>query len=230
MVAGFPCTAVTISAGAIFTTLRPGPCGLGLSCAKAQAENRRNTLARKIFIGLSVLLVHRGLKLLLSLYRVALAQGFFEVVHEIATAAQAEFAGGYLAVAVHKKCCGQNADAAVAIGNGIFANQDGIIDAHFFGELCDLFIAGIVHGYADDLESLGTVFFLELDKPGHLDFAGSAVSCPEIEKNGLAAKIGELEALAVEGLKIEIGGQVADELSLAGRVGAVLPSHANSSK
>src|ERR1700677_98951 len=93
MVAGFPCTAVTISAGAIFKTLVPGPSEPRLSCAEAQAENRRNTLARKIFIGLSLLQVQGGSKLLLSLYGAALAEGFFDVVHEIAAAAEAEFAG-----------------------------------------------------------------------------------------------------------------------------------------
>src|SRR5208337_5267795 len=108
-------------------------------------------------------------------------------------ALQAELAGDELAVAVHKERGRQDADSAVALANGLFAEQDGVVDTHLLRELGDVFSAGIVHGYADDLEALRAVFFLQLDEPRHLDFAGLAICRPEIEQNGLAAEVGELE-------------------------------------
>src|ERR1019366_1773789 len=163
-----------------------------------------------------------------SLYRLALAQGLLDGVDEDAAALQAEFAGDQLAVAVDEIRCGQHADAAVAFANRFFAEQDGVVDAHFLCEFSDVFGAGIVHGYADDLEALWAVFFLQLDKPRHLDLAGTAIRGPEIKQNGFAAKVGELELFAIERLQFEVRRQVADELSLTGTVRAIVAGHANS--
>src|SRR5208282_6666637 len=87
--------------------------------------------------------------LLLSLYRLALAQGPLDMVDEYAAALQAKFAGDELAVAIQKKRGREHADAAISVCNGIFADQDGVVDSHFLGEFCDVFSAGVVHGYAD---------------------------------------------------------------------------------
>ncbi len=159
----------------------------------------------------------------------ALVHGLFDVVDEDAAALQAEFAGDDLTVAVHEKGGGQHANAAVAVGDRVFADQNGVIDAHILGKFGDIVGAGIVHGYADDLESIGAVFFLELDKPGHLDLAGTAVGCPEIEQDGFAAQIREFDALAVERGKFEIGREIADELPLGrAAVGGSLVGQAHS--
>lgn len=144
----------------------------------------------------------------------ALVHSLFDMVDEDAAALQAEFAGDDLAVAVHKKCRGQHADAAIAVGDRVFADQNGVIDAHILGKFGDIVGAGIVHGYTDDLESVGAVFLLQLDKPGHLDLAGPAVSRPEIEQNGLAAQVREFDVLAVERGEFKVGREIADQLSL----------------
>ena len=68
---------------------------------------------------------------------------------------------------------------------------------------------------------------MQLDKPRHLDLAGTAIGRPEIEQNGFAAKIRELEVLAVERLQYEVRRHIADELSLSGTVRAVVTSDAN---
>src|ERR1035437_8749131 len=138
-----------------------------------------------------------------SLCRLALAQGLLDVVDADAAALQAEFARDELAVAVDEIRCGQHADAAVAFANRFFAKQDGAVDAHLLREFSDIFGAGIVHGYADDREALRAVFFLQLDKPRHLDLAGTAIRGPEIEQNGFAAQVGELELFAIERLQFD---------------------------
>src|ERR1035438_7370565 len=114
----------------------------------------------------------------MSLYGLTLAHGLLDMVHEHAAAHQAEFAGDELAVAVQEKRGRQNTDF-VAIADGVFADQDGVIDAHFLGEPGDVFDTGVVIGYADDLESLRAVFFLQLDKPRHLDLARAAIGRSE---------------------------------------------------
>src|SRR5208283_4552130 len=134
----------------------------------------------------------------MSLYGLAVAHGLFDVVHEDTAALQAEFAGDELAVAIHKERGWQHADAAVAVGNGILADQDGVVDVHFLRELRYFFGAGVVHGHADDLKSLRAILFLHLYKPRHFDLAGTAIRCPGIEQNRFATKIGELEILTIE--------------------------------
>src|SRR5208282_1589054 len=152
------------------------------------------------------------------------------MVDEYAAALQAEFAGDELAVAIQKKSGRQNTDAAVALANGLFADQDGVVDAHLLREFGDVFGAGVVHGYAHDLESLRAVFFLQFDKPRHFDLAGLAICCPEIEQDGFAAQVGELEVFSVERGEFEIRGQIAHELSLRGTVRAILAGYANASE
>ena len=149
------------------------------------------------------------------------------MVYEDAAALQTEFAGDELAVAVQKKRGRQHADASVALANRFFAEQDGVVDAQFLGEFSDVFGAGVVHGYAHDLEPLRAVFILQLDKPRHLDLAGTAIRRPEIEQHGFAAKVGELEVLAVECRKFEVRGQITDEVSPGRTVRAPLAGHAN---
>src|SRR5208283_4284046 len=139
---------------------------------------------------------------------------------------QTEFTGDDPAVAVQKKRRGQNTDV-VAIADGVFADQDRVVDAHFLREFGDFFSAGVVIGYADDLEALRAVFLLQLDKPRHLDLAGAAIRRPEIEQNRFAAKVGELEVLAIERLQFEVRRQIAHELSLAGTVRAIVASYVN---
>src|SRR5208283_1938066 len=146
---------------------------------------------------------------------------------EDAAALQTEFAGDELAVAVHKERGWQHAHSAVALANRFFAEQDGVVDAQFLRELSDVFGAGVVHGHADDLKALRAVLLLQLDKPGHLDLARAAIGRPEIEQNGLAAKVGELEVLAIERRQFEVRRQIADELTLARTIGAIIAGHAN---
>ncbi len=83
--------------------------------------------------------------------------------------------------------------------------QDGIIDSHILGELGDVFLAGIIHGDADDLQSLRSVLVLQFDEPRHFDFARTAPGGPEIQQHGLTAQVGQAHALAVERFQSEIG-------------------------
>src|SRR5271165_559534 len=117
----------------------------------------------------------------MSLYRLALAHGLLDMVDEHAAALQAEFAGDDFAVTVQEEGGRKHTDAAIALADRFLAQQDGIIHSHFLDEFGDLVGAGVVHGYADDLESLRAVFFLQLNKPGHFNLAGAAISRPEIE-------------------------------------------------
>src|SRR5882762_6144371 len=96
-VAGLPCITVTTGAGAIFTA---AACGPRSSCAQAHSGIRRSALARRIFISPEYSRFKYGSRLLLSLYRLTLAHGLFDVVDEDAAALQAEFAGDELAVAI----------------------------------------------------------------------------------------------------------------------------------
>ena len=87
----------------------------------------------------------------------------------------------------------QSGDAAVLVADRFFSDQDGIVHAHILGEFADVFLAGVIHGDADDLQSLRAVLFLQVDEPGHFDFAGAAPGRPEVEQHGLAAKVGEAQ-------------------------------------
>ena len=157
----------------------------------------------------------------------ALAQGLFDVVDEDTAALQAEFTGDQLAIAIQEERGWQHADAAIVLSDRFFSDKNGIVDAHFPSEFRDVFSAGVVHGYADDLETLWAVFLLQFDKPGHLDLARSAIGRPEVEENRFAAQVGKFELFSVQRRQSEIGGQVADELAVAGDSGAVVAGGAN---
>ncbi len=126
-------------------------------------------------------------KLFLCLHG-AVAKGVFDVIHENTTALQSEFPGQYFSVAIEEEGGGQDVDTAVAQSDRFFAEQDGIIYAHVFCELCNVVGAGVVHGNADNLKSLRAIFLLEFDEPGHFYFAGSTVGSPKIQQNSFAAQ------------------------------------------
>src|SRR6266567_3705732 len=77
------------------------------------------------------------------------------------------------------------------------------------GELCDVFLAGVVHGYTDYLQTLGTVLLLKLNEPGHLDLARRAPGGPEVQQHRFAAEIGKMDGFVVEGLQSKLRRRVA---------------------
>src|SRR5262249_40206942 len=122
-----------------------------------------------------------------------------------------ELAGDDLAISVDEERCWQYVYAAVLISDGFLADKDRIIDAHFLHKLGDVFLAGVVHGNADNLQPLGSVLLLQFDKPGHLDLAGTAPGRPEVQQDRLSFVAAELNVLALEGFESEIGGGFAGD-------------------
>src|SRR5690349_2395831 len=77
-----------------------------------------------------------------------------------------------------------------------------------FCKLGDVVFAGIVHRNADHLQSLVCVLLPQLLEPRHLDLAGLAPSRPEVQKDGFATEIGEVNSLAVKRFQSEVGRQL----------------------
>src|SRR5712664_3923216 len=200
---------VTTRAGATLTT------GfiVGASWPKAPTLSKASEYPNSRFIRLRGYPSHHcDSRLPLRLYRLALIERLFDVVHEHTAALQAKLACYKLAVPVDKEGGRQHANAAITLPYRLFAQQDRVIHPHLPDELGNVLGAGLVHGYAHNLKSLGAVFLLQLDKPGHLDFARTAPCRPEIEQNGLASEIRELHVLALERLQVKIGGILSMQL------------------
>ena len=124
------------------------------------------------------------------------------------------------AVAVDVERGGQIVDAAVLVGDLLLADEDGIVDGVFGGELHHILRVAIIHGDADDLQSLAAVALLQLDEPGNLLLAGRAPGGPEVEHHGLAAQIAELHGVSLEIGEHEVRRVVAGALTAA----AALPA------
>src|ERR1700704_2889721 len=172
---------------------------------------------------------HCNSRLLLRLYWLALAECLFDVVDKDTAALQAKLACYQLAFAVNEECGRQHANAAIALADRVLPEQDGVVYSELPGELRDVSAVGIlVHGHADDLETLWAVFLLQFDKPGHLDFAWLAPGGPKIEQDGLATEIGELHALAFKRGELEVGRGLSLHLSGDRSASAILARLMNS--
>ena len=101
-------------------------------------------------------------------------------------------------------------------GDLLLAEENGVVDGIFGGELFDILLAVIVHGDADDLQSLGTVALLEVDEPGDLLFARRTPGGPEVEHHGLAAQVAKLHRVPLKIGQHKVGRAV----SLGGRCGS----------
>src|SRR5882724_1335626 len=111
---------VTTGAGATLTT----GFMVGASWPNAPALSRTSEDANNRFIHLRGYPSHRcDSRLLLRLYRLALAERLFDVVHKHTATLQAKLAGHKLTVAVDKKRSRQYADAAVTLADRLFPQQ-----------------------------------------------------------------------------------------------------------
>ncbi len=94
--------------------------------------------------------------------------GALNVLLDLIALRLAEDAIDHDAVAVDIKRGGQILDAAVLLGDLLLAEQDGIVDGVFGGELLHILLVAIIHGDADDLQSLRAIALLQFDEPGDL--------------------------------------------------------------
>src|SRR5690242_1341019 len=85
-------------------------------------------------------------------HRFTLFESVLDVLFDLAVADQPEGAGDDLAVASDVEGRRQHFGAAIEIGDWITADEDGVVDALFFGERAYFFwLRILIHGYADDL-------------------------------------------------------------------------------
>jgi hypothetical protein len=111
------------------------------------------------------------------------------VVHKYAAALQAKLASQDFAVAINEERGWKHADAAITLPYRFLTQQNRVIDPHILGKPGNIVRAGVVHGDAHNLQSLRAIFFLQLDKPWHLDLAGTAPGGPEVEQDSLAMQV-----------------------------------------
>src|SRR5712692_6630226 len=101
--------------------------------------------------------------------------------------------------------CTRGLDATVGVTDVLLPKKDEIVNAQIVSKLGDLVLAGAVHGDANHLKTLRPVLLLQLLKPAHLDLAGLAPGCPEIQKHGLAVEVRKAHSCAVERFQREVG-------------------------
>ena len=58
------------------------------------------------------------------------------------------------------KCRRQKLDTTVGVSDVLLANQDGIVNTEFAGELSNVLFTGVVHGDAEYLKTLWSVLLL----------------------------------------------------------------------
>jgi len=104
-----------------------------------------------------------------------------------------------LALAVDQEGDGEAEDSAVLLADFCVAHDDRVIHFELLGEGGDG-VGGVVHGDADDLESLRGVFVLQVDEVWDLGAARFAPGGPEIEEDDFAAVVGEFEGRTSGGL------------------------------
>src|SRR6266567_874566 len=138
-----------------------------------------------------------------------LSEGLLNIVFNFRAANQAEHPVHDLAVAADVEGGRKIRNAAILVAHRFFPNQDRVVDAHFLCEAGDLLGTGVVHGYAQHLQPLRAIFFLQVHKPRHFYLAGLTPGRPEVKQDGLAAKIRQLNCLAVERRQRKIRGELA---------------------
>jgi len=109
----------------------------------------------------------------------------------------ADVAGGDLSVAVDHKSDGQTEDSAVSIREFGIAQRDWIIHFELLLKLANGRLA-VVHGNAEDLQTLRGVLVLQLNEVGNFLLAGFAPGGPEIQHDDFAAVVRQAEVAAGE--------------------------------
>ncbi len=118
--------------------------------------------------------------------------------------------------AIDQKSGGQRVDAAIKLGGLVVAHEDAVIHAEPGDEGLDRVPTFVVHGDAEDGETMILVAALEVHEPGDLHGARLAPGGPEIEEHDFAAVIGEADGAAIGVLESEIGGGFAVPIGLDG--------------
>src|ERR1700719_127069 len=101
-------------------------------------------------------------------------QRLLDRIFDLALALQADNLVHNLSIPADEETLRQRWDASVSVTDRFLADQHGIVDSHFLCELGDVFLAGVVHRDADNLQALGLVLLLQFDEPRHFDFARTA--------------------------------------------------------
>jgi hypothetical protein len=65
------------------------------------------------------------------------------------------------------------------------------------GEVGNLFVTGVVHGNADNLQALRSIFLLQVNQPRHFYLARAAPGGPEIQQYSLAAEPSQRRGFAI---------------------------------
>src|SRR5215471_1134548 len=131
-------------------------------------------------------------------------QRFLDRIFNVLPVPQSNDSVDDFSIAPDKEALRKRRNSAVGVTHGFFPQQDWIIHPHLFCEAGNLILAGVVHRDADHLQSLLTILFLELDKPGRFDLARAAPGGPEVHHNSLTAQRGKTHALAIERFQREI--------------------------
>src|SRR5437868_966806 len=139
----------------------------------------------------------------------AFAERQLNVVLNLAAALESEDVVDNFPIAIDKKAGWEELHSTISVAHRLFANQDGIVHPHVFGELRDFLFAGVVHSDSNHLEALWTVLLLHLFEPGHLNLTRLAPSGPEVDENCLAAEVREADGFSVERLEAEFGSRLA---------------------
>src|SRR5215469_762334 len=116
---------------------------------------------------------------------------------EILAVCQADMDGGDFAVAVDQKRGRQRIHAAISLRRLIGAKDHAIVHLQIREKRLDYLPAFIIHGNAQDYETLVLIPLLKVDKPGNFNFAGTAPGGPEVQEYSLALVIRKMVDLAV---------------------------------
>ena len=92
----------------------------------------------------------------------------------------------YSAVAIDQECDRQPEDSAIELSGFRGAHYDGIVHVKLLVESAGR-VGTVVHGDADNLQSLVAILLLQFGEMRSLDAAGLAPASPKIEKNQFAA-------------------------------------------
>src|SRR3974390_864088 len=101
------------------------------------------------------------------------------------------------ALTIDDEIDGKSQHTAETLGQFVVAHSNGIVHVELPVELFNG-LSVVVHGYADNLKALRTVFLLHLDEVRDLGATRGTPRRPEIQQDDLAAVVGEREFLAVD--------------------------------
>ena len=110
------------------------------------------------------------------------------------------------AFAIEEEGDGQSQNASVFLADFGVAHDDRVVHFELLVETGDG-VGSVVHGDADDLESLIAILVLETDEERRFYATRLAPCRPEVEEHDLSAIVGELERRAGKLRESEVGGE-----------------------